>query len=404
MSPIFVFAYYSYKDPVFQSAVLPYFTSSSFKKVVLLTWEQKQYALSRQEIKEIKKALQQKEIVWYRVQWHSGRFKLLKKAFDFITGVFLSFLLIVKYKVELIYSEGFPGAIIAHFISILSFRPHVIHTFEPHADYMVEAGVWTKSSWEYRLLKYFEVPIANHAKVIITATKAYKKVLKERGVSTEILVLPSCIDTDFYDYQPNSREKIRRELNIRDNQIVITYLGKLGGMYMEEELFEFFGQCLQYDPHKFYFFLFTEIGNDRLKGVLNEYNIPESVILCKYLSKSEVPAYLSASDIGFCGVRPIQSQRYSSPIKNGEYWACGLPVIIPKGVSGDYLIIQENDDLGFIIEFDKEKGFAFCKIIPKLFEKLSINKNQIVKATRKIAIEKRDINQGRRVIHKLLLK
>lgn len=401
---IFVFAYYSYKDPVFQSAVLPFFRSSPLKKIILLTWEQEQYALSKKEIKEIKNSLQQEGIIWFQVQWHSGKFKLLKKAFDFITGVFFSFFLIIKYKARLVYSEGFPGAIIAHFISVLSFRPHIIHTFEPHAEYMLDAGVWTKNSWEYQLLKYFEIPIANHSKAIITATEAYKKVLIEKGVSTEIIVLPSCIDTDFYVYQPNSREKIRRELNILDDQIVITYLGKLGGMYMEEELFDFFSKCLQYDSGRFYFFLFTQIDNDRLIDFLNEYNIPNSVILCKYLCKSEVPAYLSASDIGFCGVRPIRSQRFSSPIKNGEYLACGLPVIIPKGVSDDYLIIQENDDVGLVIELDKEKGLAFSKIIPQLFEILSMDKDQIVKVTRKIAVEKRDIKQGRRVINKLLLE
>lgn len=404
MRSVLIFAYYSYKDPVFQSAVLPYFTKldSPLKyQFILLTWEQDHFILHKREAEKIKAYLKKEGIIWYSVKWHSGKFKLLKKAYDFFKGITLSLFLIIKYKASIIYSEGFPGAVIAHFISVISGCRHVIHTFEPHAEYMKESGVWTQNSWEYKLLKKLEIPIANHAATIITATEAYKKLLIQRGIKSSIIVLPSCIDTDFYTYKPIAREKIRNELNIRDDQMVIVYLGKMGGMYMEEELFEFFRKCIEYSHFKFYFFLFTKIDNDRLNNFLHEYRIPKHLLLCKYLNKDEVPDYLSAADFGFCGVRPIKSQRFSSPIKTGEYWACGLPVVIPEGISDDFLLVKSHSDIGYMLKLDTNEKNLYSDII-KWFEEKHLRKNKVVEASRCLVMESRNLKRAKKIIKELL--
>lgn len=348
MNCVFVFAYYSYKDPVFQSAVLPYLklVNSPERRLILLTWEKGEYEMCDDERRRIQSDLFLTNIVWYRTKWHSGSPKLFKKAFDFAKGVCLSLVLIRRHKARKIYSEGFPGAVISHCISIVAGIPHVIHTFEPHADYMLEAGVWKRSSWEYKLLKKLEIPIANHAEYIITATHNYKKVLLERGARNNIAVIPSCIDTTHYRFLPEKRREIRSRLGIATDQIIIAYLGKLGGMYMKEELFRFFRACLDLDNRKFFFFLLTDENATSVDQMLNDLNIPSNSILVKYLHKDAVPAYLSAADIGFSGIRPIPSRRFSSPIKNGEYWACGLPILVPAGISDDY-IHATKEDIGF---------------------------------------------------------
>ena len=339
MNTIFVFAYYSFKDPVFQSAVLPYIklTSSTQLNFILLTWERQEFQMDEIVKLQLRRDLQHCGITWYETSWHSGRLKILKKAFDMVKGLVYSMLLIRRHKAKKIYSEGFPGAIIGHYLSKMLRIPHIIHTFEPHADYMMEAGIWNQKSWEYRLLKNLEIPIANHAQHVITATKEYKNVLLERGAKSNICVIPSCIDTSFYQYLPRKREEIRSHMGLKSDQIVIVYLGKLGGMYMDEELFRFFNQCLQHASDKFFFFLFTNDPVEKIVQSLKFWKIPLSKVFFKFLAKDEVPCYLSAADIGFCGIRPIKSRRFSSPIKNGEYWACGLPTLIPQGISDDYI-------------------------------------------------------------------
>ena len=148
---------------------------------------------------------------------------------------------------------------------------------------------------------------------------------------------------------PNERYRIRKSLNIEEGQIAIVYLGKIGGMYMDDEIFSFFRKCLNINFDKFSFLLLTNEPLEAIDIYLAKYSIPKEKILIKWLRGKEVPAYLSAADVGFCGIKPIASRRFSSPIKNGEYWACGLPILIPKGISDDY-IISEEEEIGFVFE------------------------------------------------------
>ena len=282
-------------------------------------------------------------------------------------GMFISLFLIQKFKASKIYSEGFPGAVFGHYLSILTNKKHLIHTFEPHAEYMKDSGVWSTKSWEYRLLKRLEIPIAKRAQYIVTATQAYKDIIEQMNGKKNVLVIPSCIDLVKFEFNEASRNELRKKHNISDNQIVITYLGKLGGMYMEDELFQFFQFCLKMDSEKFHFFLFTNADHDKVNRKLKEFKIPKLKILVKYLNIHEVPKYLSAADVGFCGVRPIVSQKYSSPIKTGEYWASGLYTLLPKGVSEDWKHLNEETGLVFdaidlslpekLIEQEKNKTF-----------------------------------------------
>lgn len=349
---IFIFAYYSYKDPVFQSAVLPYFEDFPNKenfRFVLLNFEQDQHKTSASERAVIQKHLAQHNIIWYNTKWHSGRFKLIKKAFDFSWGLLLSLFLVIRYRAKAIYSEGFPGAIIGHILAKITFRKHMVHTFEPHADYMVEAGEWAENAWETRLLRSFERKIAKRCSHIFTATDSMIEKLKKAGSTAQMHRVPSCVDLKLFQFQNSNRVNIRKQLNILDEELTIVYLGKFGGMYMEEEFFDFCTYCFEQTAVKFRFIVLTTHPPEPLAAYIKERNLPQSSFFINKVTKQEVPAYLAASDFAFCGIRAIPSRRYSSPIKDGEYWACGLPILIPKGISDDYIFAQEHN-LGIVLE------------------------------------------------------
>lgn len=61
------------------------------------------------------------------------------------------------------------------------------------------------------------------------------------------------------------------------------------------------------------------------------------------------------ADFAISPVKPVPTKKYCTPIKDGEYWAMGLPVVIPPNISVDSQIIKENR-AGAILESFDEKG------------------------------------------------
>lgn len=355
---ILILAYYSYRDPVFQSAVLPYFVNFPLDKnfhFVLLTYEHAQYAMSKVEMGKTKAYLQGHNITWYQSRWRSGKLKAVKKLIDFLATVATAWRLIRKYQVCAIYSEGFPGAILGYYASKVARVKHMVHTFEPHADYMIEAGVWKETSWETRLMRWHEKKIALHATYIFTATALMIERLKKEGVKQEVLYrVPSCVDLEHFRFNPDSRDSLRKQLGIEVKQPVLVYLGKFGGMYMEEEAFEFFKLCQQ-ELNAWIMILSTEDGT-KLLNLARKFEMVETNLFIKTLTREEVPAYLSVADMAFVGVRQWPSKKYCSPIKTGEYLACGLPVIVPEGISDDFLILAQSG-VGIILPSFKKSSF-----------------------------------------------
>lgn len=351
MKKIFVFAYYSIKDPVFISATLDYLleankTNHRFE-FHLLTFEHDGFSITDVEIEKTEKVLKGKNIYWYRSKWRSGGLlKPIWKIIDLIQGIAKGREIIVANHCEMIFSEGVVGASIGYFISKISRKPHIIHSFEPHADAMKEGGVWSSWSWEFHLLKHFEKRLGRSASTLITGTEAYKSEIELWGVSAKIYVIPSCVDTSRFQYFSDRRKEIRQAFSISEDTIVIAYLGKFGGMYMESELFEFFKNCEQHPTHKFQYWIFSGNSPDWINDQFNKYDIPQEKTFVNKLTKQAIPGYLSAADIGMVAVRPLPSKRYCSPIKTGEYWACGLPALIPKGIGDDYLMVDSNPQLG----------------------------------------------------------
>ena len=320
---VLIFAYYSYLDPVFQSAVLPYFEGLSGKgdfRFILMTFEQERYAMTEAQNAEAQAFLQENNIVWHRLHWHSGRFKLLKKAYDFAVGVLGACYLVVRNGVSAIYSEGFPGAILGHFVARLTGRRHVVHTFEPHADSCIESGEWSEDSWEARLLKFFEGRIAHGASALLSGTDAYAAHWKARGCSTPFFRVPSCVDVEFFRFNPEARVAIRERLAVDAEDKLIVYLGKFGGMYWESELgllFQAFEEALKERAH---FLVITIETEEVVERCLAEGDFDRRRLTVLRARREEVPGLLSAGTPS-----PIRYRWFASGAWQSASGVSGLP-------------------------------------------------------------------------------
>jgi len=67
-----------------------------------------------------------------------------------------------------------------------------------------------------------------------------------------------------------------------------------------------------------------------LKKKVREYALDDNFYFSGWVEQHEIPSYISASDIGLVILPDVISARGRVTLKEFEYWACGVPAILPR--------------------------------------------------------------------------
>jgi glycosyltransferase involved in cell wall biosynthesis len=95
-------------------------------------------------------------------------------------------------------------------------------------------------------------------------------------------------------------------------------------------------------------------SQERVEALMRERGIGSSNFSVRSVTSSDVPSYLSAADAGISFIKTCFSKLASSPTKNGEYLACGLPLILNAGI-GDSDALASDWKVGALVtEFTDE--------------------------------------------------
>lgn len=302
----------------------------------------------------------------------------LKAIFYYSYLLIYLFIFILTQEITHIHAWCTPAGLFGYILSIVTRRPLIIDSYEPHAEAMVEVGEWKKNSLPFRLLFYFEKKMTHHAKYLIATTE---KMITEYAVNrysfnpdkNNWFVKPACVNLELFKPDNNKRFNLRKKLNL-ENKIIGIYAGKFGGIYLENEVFEWIQCAVQYWGDKFRLIVLSSHSEDYILHNCQKHNIESKYILLKFVPHKEVPDDLNIADFALTPVKPVYTKKFCSPIKNGEYWAMGLPVIITKDISDDSDIIQQNKT-GVVIEnLTKE---SYIKSIKEMEEILHSNKTEL---------------------------
>lgn len=215
---------------------------------------------------------------------------------------------------------------------------------EERVDYV---GLNPKGN-QYRFLKNEEKKILHRShKVLTRSQKASDIHVANIGSShrEKFFVVANGRDSKIFQPDQESRIRIRRDLRISDKDLLWVYTGTVGPQYMVDEMLGLFGKHHLAHPNSKFLILTRspDYVEDRIPS-----NLKESVII-KSGAYSEIPFYLSAADIGLSLRKSAPSLAGIAPIKLGEYFLCGLPVIASSGV-GDTEEMLKDKDFCFLVE------------------------------------------------------
>ena len=240
--------------------------------------------------------------------------------------------------------------------------PFTVESFEPHADYMAELNVWSRNGPSYLFQKRQEERQKKYAYHLYPVAENYTRKLIEEGVSANrVSTLPCAVNLDMFSFNQKKRLSVRKKYGIKAESLVGIYVGKFGGIYLSHrsafDLFKSAHDCFE----DFKLILLTPEKKESILHVAREVLFPIKDLIVTKVPHNKVPDYLCASDFAFSLHYPSDSMKYVSPIKNGEYWAVGLPVIINDGIGDDSNILKETKK-GSLIEVDNhEKSFEKIK-------------------------------------------
>lgn len=399
-----VYSLQGFHDPLFQGLILQYLKKINTPKVRyyfhVITYEQEQYATTPAEREEIRQEFEQYGILWYPVRYHHvNRFVLFYRLWDFLQTFRQAVRIKLRYRVKAIFGYLIIASSFSFIISRLLGLRFALHCFEPHSDYLADFGEWKRSSLSYRLLNTFERLAATTAEYLTVPTKHTLDLIKPwKPKAKEIFQVPICVDTDKFQFSAESRAEIRAAFGMEDRKVVL-YLGKFGGLYYSvAEVARFSGLMYQKDPTLFFFTITThEVAET--EAAYRAAGIPESDFLVHpKVPYQEVERYISAADMGLVAIPPYPSQKYRTPVKVGNYLACGLPYIITRGISDDDEL-AEKEGVGAVFESFNQKDFEQgWEQVAKLFLE---NKQTLREKCRKIGVEYRGLHRTEKVLHQI---
>ena len=277
----------------------------------------------------------------------------LARVYDRLTMVPRIATIARREGASFIMARGVVAGGFAHAVHRRTGIPYAVDYFEPHNEYMVEVGEWSAGGLLDRSLQRMIKDQLRTARACVTVAANYRERLIAQGADPERLHVAACpVDAARMRFDAAARARLRTELGWT-GAVVGIYLGKFGGLYHRERAFEAFATAARHFGDRFALLVLTPEPAEQVRTGLQAAGFRGRAVV-RYAPHAEVPACLSAADLAFAPYRGTRSSACISPMKIGEYWSAGLPVLLTRGVGDDSAIIAADPDAGAV--FDPEGG------------------------------------------------
>lgn len=273
-----------------------------------------------------------------------------------------------KKKIDKIVARGAPSGGRAAIVASMTGVPYIVESFEPHSNYMLDSNVWKAYDPRYIIQKMWERQIKKTATAVITVSNNYAKCLIDEGMDRRrVFQVPCTVDVESFSKNMADRAQIRGRLGISLADTVGIYVGKFGDIYFSlNDSVSIFKEAFD-QINNFQLIVLSDCTKDALFLAVKSAGCEQWLNRIHVLKAPhhQVPMYLSASDFAYSLVKSGPSKKFCSPLKNGEYWANGLPIIVPEDIGDDSDIVLRSG-LGVVIR--KEENYSY---MPKLLDVLS---------------------------------
>jgi len=196
--------------------------------------------------------------------------------------------------------------------------------FEYLADYSPAGWLRVVMSGGRRL----ENKVIRESERIITISEAMKRIAAGYGARTEqIDVVPDGVDTSIF--HPVDGRALR-DAHAGSASHVLIFHGAIDPQDDPGLLVD--AARLVVEEHKDACFWLVGDGSavPGLKKKVSDYSLDDHFFFSGWVEQREIPSFISASDVGLVVLPDVLSARGRVTLKEFEYWACGVPALLPR--------------------------------------------------------------------------
>lgn len=365
MKNVLYLSYDGMTDPLGQSQVLPYLTGLSKKgfQFTLISFEKPDRYV--QEKSKIEALCSENNILWKPLVY-TKRPPVLSTILDIRKMNKAACALHREKHFQLVHCRSYISALIG---LKLKRQKGVKLLFDMRgfwADERVEGNIWNiKNPLFKAIYSYFkkkEKQYFEESDAIVSLTETGKKEIlswKLNGVSSEkIHVIPCCVDLKLFDpgkIDPEVLFKKQFEYRLQD-KFIVGYVGSIGTWYQLREMLLAFKRILLLKPEAVFLFV-TKESPSTIHSEARNLEINTDSIRIVSVQHQHVPEYISLFDCSIFFIRPSFSKQASSPTKQGEIMAMGIPLICNAGV-GDTDELVNRYQSGLVLKDTSDSTIA----------------------------------------------
>ena len=381
---ILYISYDGMTDPLGQSQVIPYLKglSKNGNQISLISCEKKEKFQSGKVT--IQKTLNESNIIWMPVSY-SSLFSVFSKRINLYKIRIKAEKHCKQNQITIVHCRSYMAALIGLKLKQKYGLKFIFDMRGFWADERIDGKIWNlNNNLHKRIYNYFkkkEIEFLTNADFTISLTQSAKdEILSWKQFiinKIPIEVIPCCVDLSLFSNNNINKlelETIKSILHFSETDFILSYLGSIGTWYMLDEMLDFFKVLSEIKPNSKFLFI-THDNKDEILLKAKEKEIATDKIIIYSAKRSEVPLYLSLSDISIYFIKPLYSKKASSPTKTGEIMAMGIPIITNSGIGDSDQIIKDSGGGLLINSFTKEE---YKKIINKIDVLLKTDKERIM--------------------------
>lgn len=385
MTPRPTVLYLSYDgltDPLGQSQILPYLEGLSDKGYSFHIFSFEKSARFKDLKIIIERRCLEKNIVWHPMTY-TKKPPILSTLHDLRKLYQVIALSKVLRSADLIHCRSYLTTLVAVKLKKRFGIPFIFDMRGFWADERVDGRIWNLKNPIYRtIFNYFkgkERIFLEEASAVVSLTHAGQTEIvrwfdedsrfggdanfynHDRAIAIErkITVIPCAADLAHFDPEgisENKRKWLCAVHGLDPSHTYLGYVGSLGTWYMCDELIGLFRNLLKKQPQIRLLVLSHDDTQD-LFDQAEQMGIPRSYLIHIRASRKEVPVLISLMSASAFFILPAYSKIASSPTKQGELMAMGVPVICNSGV-GDSAAVVQKYSAGIVLEEINEPAYS----------------------------------------------